>query len=213
MSAIPYDKDPDAPWDDQDEATIVLPGRPRRQWFDRRTAGLVAVVACAIGFFAGVRVEKGQVSSSSSSSLRLPSAFASTGSRSSGTGARSGASGRGFPSGAAGFPGAAAFVGGNTSTGTVSSLDGSSVYVSEGSGNTVKVKLSSATKISKSLRVSKKSLRPGDSVTITGVTSSKGVVSATSVSDTGNNGTSSSSSQAGGRSGVSSLFGGSGSGG
>ena len=45
--------------------------------------------------------------------------------------------------------------------------------------------LSSATKITKSLGVSKHSLRPGDSVVIRGLKNSSGKVSATSISDSG----------------------------
>ena len=73
-----------------------------------------------------------------------------------------------FPGGAGGFPGAA-LGGGNASIGTVSSVDGNTIYITDTSGNTVKVTLSSATKITKSLGVSKHSLHPGDSVVIRGL--------------------------------------------
>ena len=44
---------------------VALPGRPRRQLFTRATALLFAAVVGAACFYAGVRVEKGQVSSTS----------------------------------------------------------------------------------------------------------------------------------------------------
>ena len=73
MNAIPYDR-PEEEWDSYPEGTeeeFGLPGRPRRQWFNRKSAALFAVVLGAIGFYAGVRVEKSQVSSSSSSTGAL----------------------------------------------------------------------------------------------------------------------------------------------
>ncbi len=56
-------------WDayqDAPEAEAPVPRRARRQFFNRRTAALGALITCAIGFYAGIRVEKGQLSSSSS---------------------------------------------------------------------------------------------------------------------------------------------------
>src|SRR5207237_5013064 len=47
--------------------------------------------------------------------------------------------------------------GGGVSFGTVSSVNGNTIYLTEGSGNTVKVTLSSATKITKSQNTSKSS--------------------------------------------------------
>ena len=70
MNAIPYDR-PEEEWDSYQEGTeeeFGLPGRPRRQWFNKKTAALFAVVLGAIGFYAGVRVEKNQLSNSNSSS-------------------------------------------------------------------------------------------------------------------------------------------------
>jgi len=49
----------------------------------------------------------------------------------------------------------------------------------------VKVTLSSSTKLTKSLGVSKSSLHPGDAIVVQGVKNSSGTVVATSVSDSG----------------------------
>ena len=49
----------------------------------------------------------------------------------------------------------------------------------------VKVDLSSATKITKSVGVSKSAVRPGDTLVIQGLKESNGSISATSVTDTG----------------------------
>ena len=52
--------------------------------------------------------------------------------------------------------------------GTVSSISGNSLYITEASGNTVKVTLSSATKVTKNVGVGKKAVRPGDTVVVAG---------------------------------------------
>ena len=191
-SAIQYEDDRGEQWDDTDDETPPLPGRPRRQLFNRYTAALLALITCAIGFYVGIRVEKSQVSSSSGNArgFTLPAALAGSGAGSStrGTssaagGARSSGSRAGFAGGGAGFLGA--FGGANASIGTISSVNGNTIYITDATGNTVKVTLSSATKITKSLGVSKHSLRPGDSVVIRGLKNSSGKVSATSISDSG----------------------------
>ena len=89
--------------------------------------------------------------------------------------------------------------------------------MSDTSGNTVKVTLSSATKITKSLPVGRQSVHPGDSVVIQGAKAANGTLHATSVSDSGatTTGTSSSggaNSSSTSGSGVSSLFSGGGGG-
>jgi hypothetical protein len=211
MSAIPYEQDREEHWDPEQEDTLALAGRPRRQFFNRRSAALIALITCAVGFYAGIRVEKGQLSSSSSTARGfIPPALGSQAARSStgASGSRS-SSASGFPGG--GFPGAA-LGGGNASIGTISSVDGNTIYLSDSSGNTVKVTLSSATKITKSLSVGERSLHPGDSVVIRGLKDNKGTVSATTISDSGasntsTNSTNSSSGRSGGNAAVNSLFG------
>ncbi len=222
MSAIPYGQDRDEHWDDEQDDGFALPTRKRRQFLNRRSAALLALVTCAAGFYAGIRVEKGQLSTSSSTARGFtPPALGGSSSRSSTStsGSRSSATSS-FPGGAGGaggFPGAAPG-GGNASIGTVSSVDGNTIYITDISGNTVKVTLSSATKITKSLGVSKRSVHPGDSVVISGLKNKSGAVSATSISDSGASSSSSSSGGAGssasgssaaggGSSAVNSLFG------
>jgi hypothetical protein len=177
MSTIPY-QDQTQDWNPEQDQPAT-PGRPRRRWFNRRSAALAAAITCAAGFYAGVRVEKSQVSSPSAASTASPASAT----------ARSGTAGAGAGAGArAGFPGAAgAGAGSNASFGTVSSVDGNTIYLTDSSGNTVKVTLSSATKISKSETVAKAAVRPGDTVVIQGLKGSGGAITATSVSDSGTN--------------------------
>lgn len=199
MSAISYERGEEES-ETQEHDTVMASARPRRRIFGRSGAVLLALVLGVGGFYAGIRVEKGQLSGSTSTSRSLPSLASAAGA--------GGGSSRTTGTSRSGFPGAGGFGGGNTSIGTVSSVKGKTIYMTDTSGNTVKVTLSSVTKITKSLHVARKAVRPGDSVVIQGAKSSNGTVRATSVSDSGASTTataSTSSSNASG-SGVSSLF-------
>jgi hypothetical protein len=182
MSAIP-DDNPDQLLDSlgQGQQTtapdaLVSPGDRRRRFFNRQTAALGAMVACAAGFLAGIEIEKSQLSSTTSAAI---APAGTPGSAATGAGARTGF---GFGGGAAG---AGAGAGGAASFGTISSVNGNTIYVTDASGNTVKVKLSSATKITKSQSTSKSSLHPGDALVIQGAAGKNGTLAATSVSDSG----------------------------
>jgi hypothetical protein len=196
MSAVPYES-PEQNWDTPGQEALAPPGRPRRRFFNRKSAALAAVITCAGGFYAGISVEKGQLASTASAATA------------GGTGARTGAAGATGATGtgaAGGFAGAGRFgaggAGANASIGTVSSINGNTLYLTDTSGNTVKVTLSSTTKLTKSLGVSKSALHPGDALVIQGVKNSSGTLVATSVSDSGarttGTGSSSTSSTAGG---------------
>jgi hypothetical protein len=224
MNTLAYDQREEgweagqAPEDDR------LPQRPRRRYLNKTSLALTALVTCAAGFYAGVRVEKSQTTSSSAASsasslfsrLRAGSsgspaaggASAAAGSSASG---RSAAGGGGLGAFRGGFGGGA---GGGPSFGTIASVSGSTIYVTESSGNTVKIQLSSATKITKNLSVGRSALHPGDTVVVSGVKNHSGAIVPATVSDSGNrssgtgssgsSGSGSSSSSGGG--GVSSLF-------
>lgn len=167
-----------------------LPQRPRRHLLTPWSALLFAVLLGAAGFYVGVRVEKNHVSSSTGAG-----GFASRLSGASGTGSAAGGAAGGFAgrfgggsstsggsasgkSGAGGSStggvagrggfGGGGFPGGGATIGTVASVNGNTIYVTDTSGNTVKVKLSSATTISKTQSVSKAKLYPGDSIVVTG---------------------------------------------
>jgi hypothetical protein len=207
MSTVSYDA-AERDWDTEEPAQ-PLPRRPRRQFFNRKSAALVALITCAAGFYAGVRVEKGQVSGSSTA-LRLPGAATAAartgGSRTGAAGAtgatRSGAAGAARTGGFPGFAGGAGggFAGGNASVGTVASVSGSTIVLTETSGNTVKVRLSPSTKITKNQSVSRHAVRPGDTIIVEGAPNAKGTTVAASVTDSGAGSTGSSSSSSGGSS-------------
>jgi hypothetical protein len=174
-----------------------LPRRPRRQFFNRRSAALLALLTCAAGFYAGVRVEKGQLASTPSTftlggatgaagASRTGARGGAAGATGSATGARTGATsgaGSGAGSFASRFGGGAS--GAGASFGTVSTVNGKTLVVTEASGNTVKVQLSPSTKITKNQSVSRSAIRPGDTVVIAGAPNSTGTVVAATVSDSG----------------------------
>ncbi len=173
MSAVPYDSSEQGLGTPGQEP-FAASGRPRRRFFNRRSAALAAAITCAAGFYAGIRVEKGQLASTASAATT-----GTAGSSATRTGTGSGSQ--------TGFPGGGRFGGANASLGTISGVNGNAIYLTDPSGNTVKVTLSSTTKLTKSLGVSKSALRPGDSVVIQGVKNSSGTLVATSVSDSGAN--------------------------
>ena len=213
MNAISYGPAGDTWQEPEDDAGGQLPVRPRRRFLTRGSALLLALVAGAIGFYIGIRVEKGQVSSSSTGSgglASLASRFAAAREASSSTSGKSGAASTG---GLSGFSGGG-LPGGGIS-GTVANVNGRTIYLTETGGNTVKVKLSSATKLTKSESVGRSKINPGDRIVVSGVTGSGSTVSATSLSDSGSTSSSSKATGSGssgttGSSGsaVSSLFGG-----
>lgn len=163
-----------------------LPPRPRRRLLTPIPLALLGVLLIAGGFIGGVEVQKGEETSSASSSgagASLASRFAALrggGTTGAGAGAGTGA-GRSTTGGASGgFPGAGG--GGRPTTGTVAYLAGSTLYVTNAEGNTVKVNTSPATSVTKSVKTKVKGINPGETVTVTGATGSNGAVSAESIS-------------------------------
>jgi hypothetical protein len=174
MSAVPYEG-PQENWATEDQDALVSPGRRRKFW-TKRTAALTAVIIGAAGFYGGVRVEKSQLSGATTTAAAAPAG---------GTGAAGAAAGAGPRAGFGGGGGGGAFAGGNASVGKIASVNGNTLYLTDNTGNTLKVTLSSSTKVSKSLPVGKSSVQPGDTVVIQGLKNSKGTIVATSVSDSG----------------------------
>jgi len=130
----------------------------RRKKLPALTVALALAAAIAAGALLGVEAQKHWGSSTSATSTRgFPSGFPGAGGGS--------ASGSGFPSGA-GF-GAAGFAAGGTS-GTVTLIKGSTLYVTDTSGNTVLVHTSATSRVSKTVAGTVKSVHPGDSVTVVG---------------------------------------------
>ena len=204
-------------FDDYDDGfDDTLPVRPRARYLTPVTALLMALILGGVGFYVGIRVEKSQTTSSAAGGRASAFARAFGAGTSTSTG-KTGSGGAGASAGDLAGRFAAAFGGaGGATAGSVTEVDGNTIYVQEADGNTVKVKLTSATKLTKSEPVSRKKIFPGDEVVVSGSTAAKGTVDATSVSDSGasaassaaSTSSSSSTSGASASSAISSLFGG-----
>ena len=174
------------PWlDDLGE----LPPRPRRRWLAPAPLALLGVLLIACGFIGGVLVEKGQSGGASASpggalASRLRALAGATGTRAASTGAASGASTGGAATGGGAAGGTSPFAAagaGRATTGTVSFSSDGTLYVTDGESNTVKVKTSAATSVTKTAKSSVSAIRPGETVTIAGSTAPNGTVSAESI--------------------------------
>jgi hypothetical protein len=197
-----------------EEPLDELPPRPRRRLLGAGgnpiPLALLGVLLLACGFIGGVLVEKGQTSSSSSGAAAgLASRFAAlrgasgagsttTGSNASGDGTGSGSTGAGGFAGG-GFAGRLGGLGGGATIGEVSYISGSTLYVTNAEGNTVKVTTSPASSITKTVKADLHGIHPGETVVVRGAKGSDGAVSAESISV-----------GAAGGGGLSSLFGGGG---
>jgi hypothetical protein len=210
----PYVSSADDTW--AQEPLEELPPRPRRRLLG--TGGnpiflaLLGVLLIASGFIGGVLVEKGETSSSSGSGAAgLASRFAAlrggagAGSTTTGSGASSasGAAGGGGaePGGFAGRFGGPGGAGGAT-IGEVSYISGSTLYVTNFEGATVKIATSPASRITKTVKADVHAIHPGEMVVIRGSKGTNGAIRAESVSV----------SAAGAAGGLGSLFGGGGAG-
>lgn len=145
----------------RDDLSAVLADRPRRGGLGTSTGVLIAIVVLAVGFLAGLLI--GRSTASSSGTGNLAGTFPST-----------------FPSGA---PGAAAGNGsGDVTVGTVTRVDGDTVYVKTANGKTVKVVTDSDTQIQVSTEGTTADLSKGSTVLVQG-SSSGGAVKATRITE------------------------------
>jgi hypothetical protein len=161
-----------------------LPPRPRRRLLGAGgnpiALTLLGVLLIACGFIGGVLVEKGETSSASSAggaASGLASRFAAL--RGTGAGGSAGTTRSSSAAGAGSFFGANGA--GRPTAGTVAYMDGSTLYVTNSEGNTIKVKTSPATSVSKTVTSTVRAIHPGETVTITGSTGSSGAVTAESI--------------------------------
>lgn len=145
---------------------------PRRRLFTPLTAVLAAALLLAVGVFAGIRIQKHfGTSSRSGGAAGFAAAFGGGGARASTSGGRAGAFGG---QGAVGSSG-------NFVTGQVAFIKGSTLYVTDQSGATVKVTTKPTTTVSKTTTVKPKTIRPGDTVVVIGSKGKSGAVAATSI--------------------------------
>ncbi len=166
-----------APLDD-DCKDEVLPMRRRR--LPLLTALLAASLVAAAAFVVGVEVQKHYGVSSSSSAGGVAggtgAAAAFAGRQRAGGGTGGGAAGR-----AGGFLGGGAGGAGGATIGLITLIRGSTLYVTDFSGNTVKVKASAGLRVTKTVTAALKSLHPGDSVVVRGTKQKDGSYKASSI--------------------------------
>jgi hypothetical protein len=187
-SDTPYDPDPnlapahEADEDDWDDVPIT----PRAR-VPRPTKLLAVLVVAAVAFAGGVFSQRHWGSTSQGGSAGGNSTAAA---RFSGAGglARQGSArriGGGFGAGTGGTSGTGGGAAGglaDATIGQVAYLKGATLYVTDASGNIVKVSVAKGTPVTKSVSTGLKGVRPGDTVVIRGTRAGNGTVSARSVS-------------------------------
>jgi hypothetical protein len=166
-----------------------LPPRPRRRLLTPLTGTLLGLFLAALGFVVGVLVEKGQAGGGAAAGGGL-AGFRGAG----------GGGGRQAAAGGAAFSGGQA--GGGGTTGQVSNVRGSALYVQDTQGNTLKVMLPAGASVTRTTNSSVRAIHPGDSVVVQGAQRKDGSISATSIRAT--------AASVGGSAAISQLFGGGG---
>lgn len=148
-------------WDDD-----VIPPRPRGRLLRPLPLALLALIIAAAGFLGGIEAQKGSEAGSGAAGPgggRPNFAALKEG------GAEAGGSGFGSSSAAA--------------TGTVTAVEGQTIYVKESDGTTVAVKAGDGSTVTRSSNVAAKKIHPGDTVVVQG--SKQGsTVTASSISAT-----------------------------
>lgn len=173
------------------DVSAELAAPPRRK-LPAITVTLSAGVLLAGGFIAGVKVEQQR-------SDDTGNAAAGTGGLPAGAGANGAAAGRpgGTQGGTGQFPGQGQAQGqalgqgqgqgqaaaSGVTTGTIKVVDGKFIYVSDSSGNIVKVQTDDTTTINVSETGKPTDLHPGDTVVVRGTTGADGSVTATTVTE------------------------------
>jgi hypothetical protein len=170
-----------APVEDADwlDTAGELPPRPRRRVLAPVPLALLGVLLVACGFIGGVLVEKGQTGSSGTgASGGLAARLAAL---RGGPGATGGAS---ATSSAGGFSGRLGRTTGASrpTIGQVSYVDGRTLYVENTEGNTVKVRTSAGSTVTKTVTSSVKGIHPGETVVVQGTVDSRGTIAASSIS-------------------------------
>lgn len=180
-SALDYESvAPDEDWAQEPEA---LPRRPRRRLLAPIPLSLIAVLLLACGFVAGVEVQKGQMSSSSGTGAGFASRLAALGGGLPGGGPTGRATGvSGARAGAGASAGGNGAGGAGVTSGEVSYIRGSTIYVTNSQGNTIKVSASAGSKVTKTVTTKANSIHPGDTVVVLGSQAKNGAVTATSIS-------------------------------
>jgi hypothetical protein len=186
--------------DDDDDGGGAAPrARSRRKLVTPLTVGLCGLLLATAGFIVGVQVQKGQQGSGGGGGgggggaaaagaggraafARAGGAGGGRGGFGGGAGAAGGAAGAGAAAGAGGTTGAAAA---NAPTiGSVANKKGSTLYVTNTDGTTVKVRTNAQSKVTRNAAASPKGIYPGDTVVVQGTKDKNGNLVATQITAT-----------------------------
>jgi hypothetical protein len=132
------------------------------------------VLIAALGFIGGVQVQK----AAGDSSAATPTGAAGRG------GFGGGGGGGGAGAGAGGQAGAS-----DATVGSVANVAGKTIYVTDSSGNTVRVKTNKNSKVTRNAVSRVGAVHPGDTVVVQGTKAGSGTVTATSIAATAKNAT------------------------
>lgn len=166
-----FDGRPPGGHDDWEDDEPLAP-RPRGRLLRPVPLALIAVVIAAAGFLGGVEAQKGSEGGSGSGGFPggggLPS-FAKAAAGATAEGAEAGgegATGAATTGAAGGIP---SFGGSEAAaSGTVTSVEGHTIYVKESDGTTVAVKVGDGATVTRDSNVAAKKIHPGDTVTVEG---------------------------------------------
>lgn len=154
---------------------------PRRRKLPKLTAALVVAVVGAGMFIAGAAAQKHWGSSGSSAGSRNGAAAAFAARLGGTTTGQTRTDTTGGTGTGAGGRGAGGFLGGGATIGTVGVIKGSTLYVTDASGNTVKVVTSPASTVSKTVDTTVNAIHPGDTVVVRGTAGKNGDITAESI--------------------------------
>jgi hypothetical protein len=149
-------------WDD-DGDDVTIPPRPRGRLLRPLPLALIALIIAAAGFLGGIEAQKGSEGGSGATAGLggggLPN-FAALKEGRSGAG---GSESKGSESGAPSFGASSA-----AATGTVTSVEGHTIYVKESDGTTVAVTVGDGATVTRDSNIATKKIHPGDTVTVEG---------------------------------------------
>jgi hypothetical protein len=154
-------------WDDGDEAE--LPPRPRGRLLRPLPLLLIAVTIAAAGFLGGVLAQKGSESGSAAVGAGGLPSFAAKGAEvAGGEGEAPGGSEAAGEGGAEATAAPSFGASSAAATGTVTSVEGQTIYIKESGGTVVAVKAGDGSTVTRDSNVSAKKIHPGDTVVVEG---------------------------------------------
>jgi hypothetical protein len=165
------------PEDLDDEWPVEAPKRGLRLRIP--TAALVGLLILAGGFWGGAVAEKHH-SGSSGGTSSLAAALAQRFGANGATGG-TGRAGTGTGAAAGGFLGGAG--GGSATAGIVTGVQGNTLYVTDASGNLVKVTVGPSVSVTRTASTPLAGLQTGDTVVVSGTKAANGTITATAVRD------------------------------